>query len=160
MPRCFLPAQQRHQSNALDARIEGRRSGAGSRRPRRCRCAASAAVPTAQPGKTKVAFLGIGIMGNAMVGAAAAPGPTWDLHQKLHPALVLQLGGLTPAAVSRLSHAGWLPVSRPKQAANLLKAGYEVTVWNRSPDKCAGLAAAGATVGLPVGRRPTAHGIC
>ncbi|EFN59865.1 hypothetical protein CHLNCDRAFT_133685 [Chlorella variabilis] len=56
-----------------------------------------AAVPTAQPGKTKVAFLGIGIMGNAM-------------------------------------------------AANLLKAGYEVTVWNRSPDKCAGLAAAGATV--------------
>lgn len=34
-------------------------------------CAASAAaVPTAAPGATKIGFLGIGIMGNAMVGLA------------------------------------------------------------------------------------------
>lgn len=31
-------------------------------------------------------------------------------------------------------------------AKNLLKAGYKVTVWNRSPDKCAELAALGAGV--------------
>ena len=29
---------------------------------------------------------------------------------------------------------------------NLIKAGYEVTVWNRSADKCAALQAAGAKV--------------
>lgn len=38
------------------------------------------------------------------------------------------------------------PPTCPQQALNLLKAGYAVTVWNRSPDKCAALAAAGATV--------------
>lgn len=32
------------------------------------------------------------------------------------------------------------------QARNLLKAGYEVTVWNRSAGKCAELEAEGATV--------------
>ena len=32
------------------------------------------------------------------------------------------------------------------QARNLLKAGYQVTVWNRSADKCKGLAAEGAKV--------------
>jgi 3-hydroxyisobutyrate dehydrogenase len=32
-------------------------------------------------------------------------------------------------------------------AANLLKAGYDVTVWNRSPGKCAPLVAAGARRG-------------
>jgi 3-hydroxyisobutyrate dehydrogenase-like beta-hydroxyacid dehydrogenase len=31
-------------------------------------------------------------------------------------------------------------------AKNLLKAGYELTVWNRSGDKCAPLAEAGARV--------------
>jgi 2-hydroxy-3-oxopropionate reductase len=31
-------------------------------------------------------------------------------------------------------------------AANLVKAGFKVTVWNRSPDKCADLAALGAGV--------------
>ena len=31
-------------------------------------------------------------------------------------------------------------------AANLVKAGHEVTVWNRSPDKAADLIAAGATL--------------
>lgn len=31
-------------------------------------------------------------------------------------------------------------------AKNLLKAGFKVTVWNRSPEKCAELAALGATV--------------
>lgn len=31
-------------------------------------------------------------------------------------------------------------------ASNLLKAGYEVTVWNRSPDKCKDLATEGAQV--------------
>ncbi|PRW60273.1 glyoxylate succinic semialdehyde reductase chloroplastic [Chlorella sorokiniana] len=52
-------------------------------------------MPTAAPGATKIGFLGIGIMGNAM-------------------------------------------------AANLIKDGYDVTVWNRSADKCAALQAAGA----------------
>lgn len=33
------------------------------------------------------------------------------------------------------------------QAANLVKAGYDVTVWNRSPGKCEELAQAGAKVG-------------
>lgn len=31
---------------------------------------------------------------------------------------------------------------------NLLKAGYEVTVWNRTPEKCAAFAAEGARVGV------------
>eukprot|EP01024_Parvocaulis_polyphysoides_P039102 TRINITY_DN3530_c0_g1_i1.p1 TRINITY_DN3530_c0_g1~~TRINITY_DN3530_c0_g1_i1.p1 ORF type:complete len:334 (-),score=60.49 TRINITY_DN3530_c0_g1_i1:242-1159(-) len=55
------------------------------------------AVPVATPGNTKLGFVGIGIMGNAM-------------------------------------------------AANLLKAGYEVNVWNRSADKCQALKEAGAKV--------------
>lgn len=33
------------------------------------------------------------------------------------------------------------------QANNLIKAGYDVTVWNRSPDRCAPLVAAGAKAG-------------
>ena len=37
------------------------------------------------------------------------------------------------------------PVSH-KQARNLLKAGYEVTVWNRNPEKCKPLAEEGAKV--------------
>jgi len=51
----------------------------------RCRrsahvCAASAAaVPTAAPGATKIGFLGIGIMGNAMVGGAASAPLCWGL---------------------------------------------------------------------------------
>jgi hypothetical protein len=32
------------------------------------------------------------------------------------------------------------------QALNLIKAGYNVVVWNRSADKCEPLKAAGATV--------------
>lgn len=32
------------------------------------------------------------------------------------------------------------------QARNLLKAGYTVTVWNRSPDKCKELQGEGASV--------------
>lgn len=52
----------------------------------------------AEPGKTKVGFLGIGIMGLAMTN-------------------------------------------------NLLKAGYDVTVWNRSADKCEPLVDNGAQVG-------------
>lgn len=32
------------------------------------------------------------------------------------------------------------------QAKNLIKAGYQVTVWNRSADKCARLVEAGAKV--------------
>lgn len=31
-------------------------------------------------------------------------------------------------------------------ASNLLKAGFKVTVWNRSPDKCSPLVDLGATV--------------
>jgi len=53
------------------------------------------AVPLAAPGKTTLAFVGIGIMGHAM-------------------------------------------------AANLLKAGYDVVVWNRSPERCQPLVDAGA----------------
>ena len=44
------------------------------------------------------------------------------------------------------------PCSLP-QAANLIKAGYDVTVWNRSADKCAALQAAGAKVHLGSGAR-------
>ncbi len=44
------------------------------------------------------------------------------------------------------------PCSLP-QAANLIKAGYDVTVWNRSADKCAALQAAGAKVCLGSGAR-------
>jgi glyoxylate/succinic semialdehyde reductase len=55
----------------------------------------SCAVPTATPGKTTLAFVGIGIMGLAMT-------------------------------------------------TNLLKAGYDVVVWNRSPERCAPLVALGA----------------
>lgn len=39
-------------------------------------------------------------------------------------------------------------------ASNLLKAGYEVTVWNRSPGKTEGLAAAGAKVRCRLPRLP------
>lgn len=40
-----------------------------------------------------------------------------------------------------------LALPRPPQTRNLLKAGYQVVVWNRNPDKCAALAAEGAKVG-------------
>jgi glyoxylate/succinic semialdehyde reductase len=74
------------------------------RAPRRAAVAASASSsatpippPTAAPGKTTLAFVGIGIMGLAM-------------------------------------------------CQNLLRAGYDVVVWNRTPERCEPLKAAGARV--------------
>ena len=40
-------------------------------------------------------------------------------------------------------------MQRRVQANNLVMAGFEVTVWNRNPDKCKPLQEAGAKVGLP-----------
>jgi glyoxylate/succinic semialdehyde reductase len=60
--------------------------------------AMSASLQTAEPGKTRVGFLGMGIMGKAM-------------------------------------------------AHNLIKAGYDVTVWNRSSSACQPLLDQGATLG-------------
>jgi 3-hydroxyisobutyrate dehydrogenase-like beta-hydroxyacid dehydrogenase len=44
-------------------------------------------------------------------------------------------------------------------AANLVKAGFKVTVWNRSPDKCAELAALGAGVAATPAEVTSACGI-
>ncbi|HEY5974374.1 MAG TPA: NAD(P)-dependent oxidoreductase, partial [Geobacteraceae bacterium] len=45
-----------------------------------------------------------------------------------------------------MQHYGFLGlgIMGTPMATNLLKAGYQVTVWNRSPDKCAALVALGA----------------
>jgi hypothetical protein len=45
---------------------------------------------------------------------------------------------------------------RPGQAKNLLKAGYEVTVWNRTPERCAPLRDAGAAVAATAGEAAAA----
>jgi glyoxylate/succinic semialdehyde reductase len=56
---------------------------------------------------------------------------------------------LAPAdpATSRIGFLG-LGIMGEPMALNLIKAGYSVTVWNRSTAKCDGLAAGGAAVGL------------
>ena len=43
-------------------------------------------------------------------------------------------------------------------AANLLRAGIPLAVWNRSPEKCAGLAASGADINDPSHRIARRHG--
>ncbi|KAF5841185.1 hypothetical protein DUNSADRAFT_14016 [Dunaliella salina] len=65
--------------------------------PKRCVQVAVSGLSEAAPGKIKLGFAGIGIMGNAMV-------------------------------------------------ANLIRAGYEVHVWNRNAAKCEPLIAMGAKV--------------
>jgi 3-hydroxyisobutyrate dehydrogenase-like beta-hydroxyacid dehydrogenase len=47
--------------------------------------------------------------------------------------------------MKKLAYLG-LGIMGRGMAANLVKAGYSVTVWNRSPERAAALAAAGATV--------------
>jgi 2-hydroxy-3-oxopropionate reductase len=49
-----------------------------------------------------------------------------------------------------MQHFGFLGlgIMGSAMAKNLLKAGFQVTVWNRSPEKCAELAALGAKVAL------------
>lgn len=145
------------------------------------------------PVSTAVGFLGIGIMGYAMVGGPRSR-PTLRLLGAMPDALCRPgLGPIhvvhartpiccgigRPWAVSAPSSAVTMPSchlplpvihafcclwsfalpapilrlsvlqTRTAQASNLLKAGYEVTVWNRSPGKVEGLAAAGAKVLLP-----------
>lgn len=54
--------------------------------------------------------------------------------------------GPRPPPIHRLADRDAEVLLPCQQALNLIKAGYEVTVWNRSADKCAGLQAAGAKV--------------
>ncbi|KAL4421900.1 hypothetical protein ABPG77_005184 [Micractinium sp. CCAP 211/92] len=55
---------------------------------------------------------------------------------------------LVPTAAPGVTKIGFLGIGIMgfAMASNLLKAGYEVTVWNRSPGKADGLVAAGAKV--------------
>ena len=67
------------------------------------------------------------------------------------PGCTNQKPTLPPAQPSVTAPPGSLaarpaPVCATRQAHNLIKAGYDVTVWNRSSDKCEPLAKAGAKV--------------
>lgn len=66
--------QQRSSALAASRNAPKRRSSSRSSQAFRCRAeaAAPATVPTAAPGATKIGFLGIGIMGNAMVRGSPA----------------------------------------------------------------------------------------
>ena len=94
----------------------------------------------APDGAPKLAFLGMGIMGLAMV----------------RQLLSLQFNGVmmrdAQSHNAGLDHLLYVHASLQLrvQARRLLAAGYKVTVWNRSADKCDPLAAEGATVASSV----------
>ncbi|XWT12876.1 NAD(P)-dependent oxidoreductase [Stutzerimonas urumqiensis] len=70
----------------------------------------------------------------------ALPGGRGGLHSPLRPSRRLPVSELPSLAFAGIGLMG-LPMCR-----RLLAAGYRVTVWNRSPDKCAPLVALGAQV--------------
>ncbi len=80
----------------------------------------------AQPGVTRVGFLGMGIMGTLMVRGCNS--------------IIPHTNSLTPKPIPPAIHTY-------TQAINLVKAGYEVTVWNRSPARCKPVQEQGARVG-------------
>lgn len=57
-------AQAKHEYSVLPSSLACRR---GNRRPRQPVVVCSSTLPTAEPGKVKLGFVGIGIMGLAMV---------------------------------------------------------------------------------------------
>ena len=98
--------------------------------------------------KMRVGFVGVGIMGLAMVRPVA--NRKYDSVDHMELFRTVKFSRYSHAHPRLLNQASIMLANVClKQAKNLIKGGYDVTVWNRNKAKCQPLQELGAKVDIP-----------